>query len=88
MKTSDTVMLKGGITVPVTAFRLALDLEDRGLAMKADGDVLIIGPRDRITDALRAAIRANKPALLTIAKYEPPAIVWTDVKPEPQAVPA
>ena len=55
---SDFVMLKGGLTVPVAAIQFALDLESRGCELRLDGgDGLLVGPRERVTDADRDGIR-------------------------------
>ena len=54
---SDFVMLKGNVIVPVEAVRIALDLEQRGLQLRLDGDGLSIGPPDRITAEDQASIR-------------------------------
>lgn len=66
LSASDFVMLRGGVTVPVVAIQLALDLEAHGLHMGVDGDMLMIGPRALLTDADRALIRRWKPQLLAI----------------------
>jgi hypothetical protein len=70
MSVSDFVTLRGGLTLPLAAVRLAFDLEDRGLHLRIDGDVLSVGPGDRLTDADRALIRRWKPHLLTIVAYD------------------
>lgn len=70
MSASDFVTLRGGLTLPVDAIRLALDLEHRGLTLTIDdGDVLVVGPRERLTDEDRALIRRWKRHLLTIVTY-------------------
>jgi hypothetical protein len=43
---------------------LLTKLRRRGLTVVADGDVLKVGPRERLTDELRAAIRAHKRDLM------------------------
>ena len=43
---------------------LLLTLASQGLSVQADGSVLVLSPRDKLTDALRAQIRSHKPALL------------------------
>ena len=71
MSASDFVTLRGGLTLPVAAIRLALDLENRGLTMTIDaGDVLVVGPRERLTDDDRALIRRWKRHLLAIVTYD------------------
>ena len=70
MSGSDFVVLRGGLTLPVDAVRLALDLERRGLRLAADGDSLSVGPRELITDADRNLIRRWKAHLLAIVSYD------------------
>lgn len=41
-------------------------LRDSGFRLDVDGDLLTITPRDRLTDAMRQAIREFKPALLAL----------------------
>lgn len=70
MSGSEVVTLRGGLTVPTGAIRLALDLENRGLALTiAEGDVLVVGPRDRLTDDDRVLIRRWKRHLVAIVAY-------------------
>lgn len=66
---SDFVALRGGLTLPLAAIRLAWDLEDRGLYLRRDGDVLSVGPGDRLTDDHRVLIRRWKPHLLALVRY-------------------
>ena len=70
MSRSDFVVLRGGLTLPLAAVQLALDLEQRGLHLNIDGDRLTIGPRALLTDADRALIRHWKPHLLAIVSYD------------------
>lgn len=71
MSRSDLVVLRGGLTLPLPAVRLALGLEARGLHLRIeDGDVLVVGPRDRLTDEDRTLIRRWKLHLLTIVAYD------------------
>jgi hypothetical protein len=71
MSVSDFVTLRGGLTLPLAAVRLAFDLEGRGLHLRLEGggDVLSVGPGDRLTDADRALIRRWKPHLVAIVGY-------------------
>ncbi len=48
----------------MTSAELLTRLRSRGLSVAADGNALIVRPRDLLTDELRAAIRAHKPAIL------------------------
>jgi len=67
---SELVTLRNGAAFPLAALRLAWDLEDRGCSVTVEaGDVLRVGPRDRLTDADRAAIKTWKPALIELTKY-------------------
>jgi hypothetical protein len=74
MPGSDRVVLAGGLSVPVSALRLAWQLEARGLHLRADNDGLQVGPRDQLTDDDRQAIRAERDDLLSIAKYDAPRV--------------
>lgn len=70
MSATDFVVLPG-LTLPLAAVRLALDLEHRGLHLaREDNDVLVVGPRERLTDEDRALIRRWKPHLLAIVTYD------------------
>ena len=60
MNTSKFVTLRGGLTVPLAALQLALDLEGREIHLALDGDGLSAGPRERLTDADRSEIRRWK----------------------------
>lgn len=40
------VTLKGGVTIPVPALRLALDLEARGIPLATDADHRFVVPKD------------------------------------------
>jgi hypothetical protein len=70
MSRSDFVVLRGGLTLPVAALRLAWDLEARGFHLRAVDDLLTVGPRDLLTDADRDLIRRWKPHLLAIVAYD------------------
>lgn len=71
MKNSEFVTLRGGLTLPLAAVRLAWDLETRGLHLSLDkGDVLIVGPRERLTDEDRTLIRQWKSHLRAIVSYD------------------
>ena len=70
MSGSEVITLKGGLTLPTAAIRLALALEERGLRLEANGETLrVVGP-SMLTDADRAAIRRWKPHLLAIVRYD------------------
>ena len=69
-----TVMLRGGVEVPLGAVRLALDLEARGIALRIDGDALIVRPRSALSDDEVVLIRRHQAALKRIAMYEAPTL--------------
>lgn len=48
------------------ARELLIDLAADGFEVRADGDRLLVSPRERITDGLRDALRAVKPELLAL----------------------
>jgi len=67
------VTLKGGLTVPVAAFLLALDLEARGIALAVDAEHEFKVPTDpRLLPADRAAIRRWRRHLGAIVEYRVP----------------
>ena len=62
----------------MTAADILTRLRNRGLTVAADGDALIVRPRDLLTDELRAAIRAHKRDLLA----ELPRYRWLILEPD------
>ncbi len=74
MGVSDFVQLAAGPIVPIAAWRLALDLESRGCSLHLDGDALVIGPREKLTQADRDAIRRWRNHLCALVAYEPPTV--------------
>jgi hypothetical protein len=71
MSNSEFVTMRGGLTLPIGALRLAWDLELRGLHLAVDGvDVLSVGPGDRLTENDRALIRQWKWHLLAMLAYD------------------
>jgi hypothetical protein len=58
-----------------TAETILADLESRGLRLVADGDDLIVRPRNQLTGAYRRAIRLNKAGLLALLTGERPAVL-------------
>lgn len=70
MSRSEFVVLPG-LTVPLEVVQLALDLEQRGVHLiREDGDVLLVGPRERVTDDDRVQLRRWKRHLLAIMAYD------------------
>jgi len=66
------VALRGGPVLPLPAVLLALDLENRGFTLQADGTDLIVVPGSRLTPEDCDAIRRWKSHLLAIVSYVPP----------------
>ncbi len=58
------VTFRNGMVMPTAAYLLLLDLECRGCQVQRNGDVLIVGPSDRLNDEDRGAIRRWKWHLL------------------------
>ena len=62
------------------------DLADAGLRVTADGDRLVIRPASKLTDRMRAALRASKAELLALLRGADPvadpldlsAVAWTE----------
>jgi hypothetical protein len=52
------------------ATTLLVDLRARGLRLRVDGETLLVSPRRLLTDADRAALRMNKPALRLLLQAE------------------
>lgn len=68
----ETVVLTGGLVVPLAALRLAWSLEERGITLRVDSDGdggLMAGPPRLLTDADRRAMREHRGSLLDIARY-------------------
>ena len=67
------VTLNGGLTVPVPALQLALDLEARGIPLSTDAHHQFVVPTDdRLTTDDRVAIRRWHRHLGAIVAYRPP----------------
>jgi hypothetical protein len=70
------VVLKGGLTLPLEALRLAWALEDRGATFAVDGEDLVVeGPPGFLTEGDRVAIRRWRVHLKAIARYQAPELV-------------
>lgn len=66
---SETVLLKGGLTVSVHALRLLWAFEDRGCTVLEDADgSLFIGPRHQLTAEDVADIRRHRDELLSLVR--------------------
>jgi hypothetical protein len=51
-------------------------LQERGLAVAADGDALVVGPMELITNDMRAAIRRHKAEILAELMQERASAHW------------
>ena len=60
------------------ARELLEDLTDAGLCIEADSDRLVVGPASKLTDDLRARLRAFKPELLALLLAPTPERTCTD----------
>ena len=70
LSTSDVVVLKGGLAVPLEVLQLAWRLEDAGVVMELGTEgSLRAGPGEKLSETDRAAIRQHKPALLALVQY-------------------
>jgi len=68
---SEFVYLRGGLTVPLPAFRLALAFEDRGFKMVLDEcKQFAIEPTSKLTEEDRAGIRRWRQHLAVIIGYD------------------
>jgi hypothetical protein len=63
------VVLRGGLSIPLAAVLLALDLEARGFRVTADGDGLIVRPGSRLTADDRARIQRHRDALIALTTH-------------------
>lgn len=70
------VTFTNGPTLPREAVELAIDLELKGVSLVAEGDHLVVSPRERLTAADIAAIARWKWHLLALLAYQPPAPAW------------
>ena len=67
------VTLKGGVTIPVPALRLALDLEARGIPLATDADHQFVVPKDgRLTAEDLVNIQRWRAHLGAIVDYRAP----------------
>jgi hypothetical protein len=66
---TDTVVLRGGLSVPLAALQLLWDLELRGFCLSDEEGSLVVSPRSRLTAADDAAIRRRRDELLALVQY-------------------
>lgn len=78
VRTMNLIELRGGLVVPADVLTFALQLEDRGVVIKADGEKLrVAGPDNSKPDLSPeeiAFITRWKPHLVAIASYSAPAM--------------
>jgi hypothetical protein len=61
MSATETVLLRGGLSVPLPALRLLWDLEQRGFHVRqAEDGALLVSPRSKLTPGDDQAIRIYK----------------------------
>jgi len=63
---SEYVTLASGLTVPLAAITLAIDLETRGFVLTVQGDDLFVRPGAKLTPTDRALIAKWKLHLLAL----------------------
>jgi hypothetical protein len=72
---TEFVTLNGGLTIPVPALQLALDLEARGISLATDGEHRFVVPDDpRLTSHDQAAIARWRLHLGAIVEYRVPEV--------------
>ena len=67
--TTETVVLKGGVSVSLDALKVLWNLEDRQFLLSVDGDSLLVQPQASITVADDAAIRQHRNELIALVRY-------------------
>jgi len=70
MPSTETVILRGGLSVPLPALRLLWDLEARGFHVRQGEDgALLVSPRSRLTPDDDQAIRTYRDELKALVAY-------------------
>lgn len=64
----ETVVLNGGLIVPLSAMRVLWDLEARGFTVAVCSAGLVVKPTERITPADDAAIRRYRDELVALVQ--------------------
>ena len=65
----ETVVLRGGLAVPLAALQLLWRLEEKGCSLAAVGGGLDVWPRERITAEDDRAIRRHRDELLALVQH-------------------
>ena len=72
-ETGDTLItLRGGLQVPLAAIQLGLELEERGIELRLDGDTLVARPGHLVSNDDLARIRHFRADLKRLVRYEAP----------------
>ena len=66
---AEVVVVAGGLSIPLRAFRVAWALEARGFSFREDRGDLVVRPRHCLTDADRTSIRQCRDELLLLARH-------------------
>ena len=71
----------------MSGLSLLSTLAGQGLTVQAAGSELVLSPRDKLTDALRAQIRSHKPALIAsltrLGRYAADDDEWQEIVSDP-----
>lgn len=67
---SETVTLRGGLTVTLPALQLLWSLEERGFNLRVGpSGRLVVSPASRLTPDERAALREHRDAIVALVRY-------------------
>jgi hypothetical protein len=69
-----TVVLTGGLSVPLAALQLLWRLENNGFTVRLDNGSLVVSPRSQLTADDDRVIRQHRDQLVALVRYEPPEI--------------
>ena len=64
------MILQNGQNVSFKALMFRWELEDRGLSLVPEGEMLVVSPSDKLTDGDRDLIQRHRDALLAIVESE------------------
>jgi hypothetical protein len=71
---SERFVQLAGLILPVEAFILTLQLEERGFTLTPDGDDIIVRPFSQLTPEDCRQLRRWKRHVLAVLSYEPPRV--------------
>jgi hypothetical protein len=69
LSATESVVLRGGLAVPLAAVQLLWGLEERGFRLAIEGEALVVAPRSQLTRDDDQAIRAHRDELIELIKY-------------------